>query len=552
MKYISIPVFIFLLCFAGLVKLNAQEIPVHISATDVYGFIDELANDKLFTVTSCIKPYSRGDIIQMLHIADSLRSELTDRQKRELDGYLFEFTGKNCHKSPKEKPIWKVLPPEFIYYNRNSSLIIRPLYDINYSFYKDGKPFYQSGGGAEILFQKGIVSAYANLTDHYFNREILIKPGYLISGLGGNYKVNEGGRKGGDFSEMRGGIIINWKWGRIGFVKDHALWGDNNFGGLILSGQTPSFPMLILHARPFKWLTLDYLHGWLVSEVIDSSSSYFSKPGIFRGIYQPKYIAANMVSFRPWKYLNISVGNSIVYSDTPVQLVYLIPFLFYKSVDHTLNHNIDNQNSQIFLNVSSRNVKHLHFYGSLFIDEFSIRRIKDPDRYNFFGFKLGGTLNNWPLKNLALDMESTIIYPMVYKHRVASLTYTSNKYKLGYFMGANSMDFHIRLRYAPLYYLFAEVGYEYAIHGVEYEYLLDNNLDRHPLISYKVWDRQLLSARITYRPAIGLKIFAEGLFNSMNGYDADGKTAKEYLSLFSPEVFHGKKILLNVGLHLGL
>jgi hypothetical protein len=552
MKYFSALVLIFFIGIIGLAKLQAQENPVHISATDVYVFIDELANEKIFPLNSCIKPYSRRDIIQMLLIADSLRPELTDRQQKELDGYLFEFTGKNNRIALKEKPIWKILPPEFIYYTRNSSLIVRPLYDINYSFYQNGKPFYLSGGGAEILFHKGIVSAYANLTDHYFNREILIKPGYLISGLGGNYKMNVGGRIGGDFSEMRGGVIINWKWGRIGFVKDHAQWGDNNFGGLIFSGQTPSFPMLTLHAQPFKWFTIDYMHGWLISEVIDSNSSYYSNPGIFRGVYQPKYIAANMFTFRPWKYLNISVGNSILYSDTPVQLVYLIPVLFYKSVDHTLNHGIDNQNSQMFLNISSRNVKHLHLYGSLFIDEFSITRIKDPARYNFFGYKLGGSLTNWPLKNLALDLESTIIYPMVYKHRVASLTFTSNKYNLGYFMGANSMDFHIRLRYTPLHYLFAEISYEYAIHGADYEYILDNNLDRHPLISYKVWDRQMLSGRITYRPAIGLKIYAEGVFSNMKGYDADGKTANDYLSQFSPEVFHGKNLFLNVGLHLGL
>jgi hypothetical protein len=543
---------ILFIVLASSLRIKAQEIPVHVSATEVYTFINELANEKIFPLNSCIKPYSRKEIIGFLIIADSLRTNLTTRQQKELDGYLLEFTGKNSKKPMKVKPQWRILPPEFCYYDKNASLIIRPLYDFNYSVYNNGAPFYQSGGGAEFLFHKGIVSAYANLTDHYFNREILIKPGYLISGLGGNYKVNEGGRHGGDFSEMRGGIIINWKWGRIGFVKDHVQWGDNNFGGLIFAGQTPSFPMLTLHAQPFKWLTLDYIHGWLVSEVIDSSSSYFSKPGWFRGVYQPKYIAANMISFRPWKHLNVSIGNSILYSDVPVQLVYLIPILFYKSVDHTLSHGIDNQNSQIFLNISSRNVRHLHLYGSLFIDEFSIKRITDPDRYNFFGYKLGGSLSNWPLKDLALDLESTIIYPMVYKHRVASLTFASNKYNLGYYMGANSMDFHVRIRYTPLHYLFAEIHYEYAVHGNEYEYINNGYLDRHPLIVNKTWDRQMICARITYRPVMGLKIFAEGLFNQMNGYEADGITAIEYLNMFSSKVYQGKSFFLNLGLHLGL
>jgi hypothetical protein len=552
MRYLLIIFLIFIIIIFSYVNLDAQETPVSVFSKEVYSFIDELANEKLFALNSCVKPYSQKDIAEMLLIADSLRTHLSVRQQNELDIYLYEFTGKNNRKPIKEKPQWKIFPPEFRYNNHKSSFILRPVYEFKYSLYKNGRPFYQSGGGAEIIFHKSIVSAYANLTDHYFNKEILIKPGYLISGLGGNYKVNEGGRDGGDFSEMRGGLILGWKWGHIGFVKDHVQWGDNNFGGLILSGQNPSFPMLTLHAKPFKWLTLDYLHGWLVSEVIDSSSSYYSKPGVYRGVYQPKYIAANMLSFEPWKCLNISIGNSIIYSDMPVQLVYLIPVLFYKSVDHTLNHGIDNQNSQIFMNVSCRNVKHLHLYGSLFMDEFSIRRIKDPIRNNFFGFKLGGTLSNWPLKDLALVMESTIIYPMVYKHRVATLTYTSNNYNLGYRMGDNSLDFHLKLRYMPIQYLFAEVHYEYAIHGNNYEYFLNNDLDRHPLIKNKVWERQILSARITYLPVVEIKIFLEGLYSKMVGFFADGLTPDEYLNMYSPKVFQGNNFYFNFGIQLGL
>jgi hypothetical protein len=533
-------------------KISAQEIPVHVTASDVYDFIDELSNEKIYPVNSCIKPYSRKDIIDVLLVADSLRDKLSFRQKECLDEYLFEFTGSNSKKPRKEKPLWKLLPPEFRYTAKNSGIIIRPIYDFHYSAYRGGTPFYQTGGGVELIFHKGIVSAYANLTDHYYKGDILVKPNYLISGLGGNYKINEGGRVGGDFSEMRGGLVINWKWGRIGLVKDHIQWGDNNFGGMIFSGQNPSFPMLTLHVQPFKWLALDYFHGWLVSEVIDSTSSYFSKPGWYRGVYQPKYIAANMISFRPWKYLNVSIGNSIVYSDMPVQWVYLIPVLFYKSVDHTLNHGIDNQNSQIFLNISCRNLKYVHLYGNVFIDELSIRRIIDTDRYNFFGYKLGGTLSNWPIKDLALDLEGTIIYPLVYKHRVASLTYASNNYRLGYFMGDNSLDLHARLRYYPINYLSAELHYEYALHGNEVGYVNNEYLDKHPLIKDKAWERHLISARISYRPVIGLKVFTEVFYSKIHSYNADGMTAQQYQDMYSPETFHGNNLFFNLGLHLGL
>lgn len=540
------------LFFSALPDLFSQETPVHISASEVYDFIDELASEKIIALNSCIKPYTRSEIISFLIAADSMRHKLSKRQIGQLEDYLFEFTGKNSKIVAKNKPRWRLLPPEFQYFDKKTCLIIRPLYDIKWNVYSNGMPYYQSGGGAELIFNRGIVSAYASLKDHYINREILKKPSYLISEQGGNYKLNEGGREGGDYSEMRGGIFVNWKWGRFGFVKDHISWGDNRFGGLIFQGQNPSTPMLVLHAKPFKWLSFDYIHAWLVSEVIDSSSSYYSKPGWFRGVYQPKYIAANMFTFKPWKNLHVSIGNSILYSDVPVQWVYLIPVLFYKSVDHTINHGIDNQNSQIFLNISSRNIKHLHIYGNLFIDEFSIRRLRDKSSYNFFGFKLGAALSNWPLKNLSAGFESTVIYPMVYKHRVPSLTFTSNQYKLGYYMGDNSIDMNFYVKYSPLAYLFTEFQYQYAVHGNEYEYIINQMLDKHKLIDNMVWKRNMMSLKLTYMPVAGLKIYAEGMYNITKGYDADGLTAEEYLNLFTPRTYQGKSLFFSIGLKLGL
>ncbi|MDZ7636074.1 MAG: hypothetical protein U5L72_17210 [Bacteroidales bacterium] len=60
-----------------------------------------------------------------------------------------------------------------------------------------------------------------------------------------------------------------------------------------------------------------------------------------------------------------------------------MPIFFYKSVDHGLNSGIDNSNSQMFIDISSNNIRHLHLYGTLFIDELSTKRFTTDD-YNFF------------------------------------------------------------------------------------------------------------------------------------------------------------------------
>lgn len=61
---------------------------------------------------------------------------------------------------------------------------------------------------------------YANLRDNS-ESELLSQPDYFTQREGGNYKIGNGGSAGGDYSEMRGGIIYSWNWGDFGLVKDH-------------------------------------------------------------------------------------------------------------------------------------------------------------------------------------------------------------------------------------------------------------------------------------------------------------------------------------------
>jgi hypothetical protein len=88
-----------------------------------------------------------------------------------------------------------------------------------------------------------------------------------------------------------------------------------------------------------------------------------------------------------------------------VHPAYLIPVMFYKSIDHTVNQGIDNQNSQMFLDISSRNLKNVHLYGTLYIDELKIDRITDPNTHNFWSVKGGVKTFNLGVPNLSLNFE---------------------------------------------------------------------------------------------------------------------------------------------------
>ncbi len=101
-------------------------------------------------------------------------------------------------------------------------------------------------------------------------------------------------------------------------MKDHFTWGTNYNGSNIFSGRTPSFAHIKVNLKPVSWFEFNYVHGWLVSEVVDSSRSYFlvnSYGTDYREVFYKKFIATNLFTFTPLKKLKISVGNSIVYSD---------------------------------------------------------------------------------------------------------------------------------------------------------------------------------------------------------------------------------------------
>ncbi len=174
------------------------------------------------------------------------------------------------------------------------------------------------------------------------------------------------------------------------------------------------------------------------------------QPNPPREVFRPKYIAANMFTITPWKRLDISFGNSIIYSDMGVHPAYLIPFMFYKSIDHTLNQGIDNQNSQMFVDISTRQIRHLHLYGTLYIDELKTERLTDKKTHNFWSAKLGIKESNLLVNNLSINVEYSMSRPITYQHRVPTLTYESNNYNMGYYLRDNSREIYISVEYKPI------------------------------------------------------------------------------------------------------
>ena len=626
--------------------------PEYLGYTQVYDFIDELADMRIISVSSVVKPYDRNQIAAWLMEAAEADSLLSVRQRKELWFYLNDFA-LECEGmydglvqwsnagAVVNKELWgdafslrstvnsqqstvngqqstvngqqigasggggnnfqlfiakgsktfgstfnsqlyslSLFQPAFHYADKNFECKINPILGMDLTMNGHGMVMHRWYGAeirADIVDH---VAVWGSIRDHSFDGSLLdeeyfksvgfstrygaqlSRPQFLNTEMGVQYKE---ATYGGDYSEIRAGIKAYSWWGSIGLVKDNLQWGDSYHSANIFSGRAPSFPMIELKLKPCSWFRLDYIHGWLVSNVIDSTNYFVEEQytdSTARVHYRPKnkFIAANMLTFTPVRGLDLSIGNSIVYSENNVQAAYFIPIAFYKSLDHLLTKGlaIENQNSQLFFNVSTRNLKYTHFYASVFIDEIKFARFKpsNPEN-NPISWKVGGVLSNWPIKNLTLNAEYTRTNILNYKHSIDVLSYTSNGYNLGHYLGDNAEELYVAFAYKPIRGLTLKLHYLMAKKYNDYKYMRKGVFD---IISQKpfdekVWRNDEVKLHAVYEVVNNAYAFVDLGVSSVRGFTPESDAipveirldAQGYLKRYTPAFYWGENFTVKMG-----
>jgi len=555
--------YLFFLLLGLSLNTISQVVYEHVSNTNIYNFLDEMANEKIIELNDVVKPYSRQMIYKKLSEVEKQVSEhsitLSKRQKKELYFYLKGYTLESpspqldidkykLYLNKKETLAFALNPTGVFYKDSLFTMALQPVLGAVYSSNSNGELLHTWGGASMFGYLGKNLAFYTSVRDNNESR-LMIKPEYFVHKQG--VPVKNFGDDGVDYAEARGGSMYSWNWGAVGIVKDHVEWGTGYNGTNIQSGRIPSFAQLKLNLKPVRWFEFNYFHGWLSSEVIDSVRSYQTN-NTNRIVYHEKYIAANMFTFYPFKYLNFSFGNSIVYSDVGgggPHLAYLVPFLFYKAVDLTLSSNdqdgYSSNNNQFFFNISSRNIKHLHLYFSLFADDISVRYFFDKELYNSFSYKVGFRLSNFLLKNVILTGEYTFTNPYVYQHHAETQTYTSNSYNMGHYLVDNSQEYFVSVRYIPIRGLSFKLAYSFAQHGDDYD-INDPGAKVHsdPALKNIIWQNQ--SVRFTSRYEIVSNAYVFFDFNYQNITGVDEKIEK-----YSPAFYWGKTNTITLGANIG-
>lgn len=579
--------------------MSAQNIPVSLSYTRLYDYLDELITDGVITAQTAVRPYTRSQVADMLVKAQAADSLLNKRQKADLNFYLNEFALERntmvdnyVQYTDHRTFSLSLADPQFSYKSANNQfkMRLRPILGADVTASKKGV-LLQRWWGAELQMDiANHLSIWGSLRDNSWSGNWLSKqyfPDATARMYGARIHYGASGQQpalfplagvqykeanyGGDFSDSKGGINLYTWWGSIGIQRENITWGTAYHASNILSGRNPAAPMITLQLTPCKWFQFDYFHAWLVSNVLDSTYYYLEDTdGDTQPVknYRPhnKFMAANMFTFTPIKHLSFSFGNSVIYAEQTIQAAYLIPIAFYKSLDHLLTKGVwtQNQNSQVFASLSVRPVSHLQLYGSFFVDEMKFARFKssNPEK-NPISYLVGFNWSGWPIKGLSLKGEFMRSYIACYTHSINVLDYTSNSYNMGHYMGDNAQSIYTELAYRPVRGLLLKVSYTNDTKFNSYAYQRENIGE---VISQKPFDKCIyrndeLRFDGVYEPHPNMYLTLSVGYNNARGFDnpktentlvsEDTGNAQYYLDKFCPLFYQGKNFTVSAAFSFG-
>ena len=425
--------------------------------TEVHPFLYRMAQKGFIEYNDLMKPINRVSIINALNTIQQKDSTLTTIEKQELAFYLQEYTRPlkeqiSLFKKDQNKR-WRagaLVAKDF-------ELYIDPLLGIN-NFTGTNKNIQQLSNGFELWGNAGknknigYQVYYRDYTEtgtvNNNFREESPTPGYIIVGAKYN-KIN--------YTSIRAKINYSFKKGNISLGKDNLIWGYGENSNIVLSNKAPSYPYIRLDYNPLAWLSFNYTHAWLNSNIPDSGLSYLTNSARLgndaRIVFVSKFLATHSIILKPMKGLDIALGESIVYSDK-MDPGFLIPINLFKFYDNNRsNYLIEaGSNGQYFLSLSSRNqIKNTHLYSTLFIDEIRVSSMfNKTESRNQLGYNFGGSITDIFIPYLSLGAEYTRVNPFVYSNLIPAQNYTSYNYSLGDWMGNNFDRAILFAKYTPI------------------------------------------------------------------------------------------------------
>lgn len=370
----------------------------------------------------------------------------------------------------------------FIVRKKDYGFTIDPLFDFSFGFdagnnrscWTNTRGFIIEGSlGRNFAFSTQFYENQARVPlwiDNYVNSRGIIP---------GQGRVKAFGSNAWDYANASG--YISWSPGKFfNFQFGHGkqFLGDG-YRSLILSDHSLSHPYMMITTSFWKIKYVNIYSQFSHPDKIDHKAS--GDP-----VYSKKYSTMHYLSYVPWKKLNISLFESIMWSSGDSSYTrgfdfsYLNPVIFYRPVEFNLG---SGDNALIGLNLRYSPLKWMTFYGQFVFDEFKIKEMTSGDGWNGnkYAWQLGlKTFDFLGVTDLELQAEYNLVRPYMYSHYDQVQNYSNAKESLAHPSGANIKEavaiakYNYKRLYLNIKYVWSGFGLDSA--GINY----GKNIFRNP------------------------------------------------------------------------
>ncbi len=509
---------------------------------DVYSFLDRMSIKQIIDFHKEVLPISRKEIAKYLKEINLKKDLLTKIDIQNLQWFEKEYSSELKDSTISER--W--FP--FSYSDSLLNFKVSPLggYQMrNFANGKNHKKWWGIRSFATIGENFGMSIDFRDVGE--FGENLDVKKIFSPQRA---YAYGNSAPGGFEYSDVRGAINLSWNWGSISLRKDYNLWGNGYFGKLIISDKPHSYPHIRLDIKPVNWLRFHYMHAWLSSGVVDSSRFYVSRPSadsLVRYDCVKKYLVINMLTFSPWNFLDVSLGNSMVYAGGEPRIGAFIPFMFYKYLDRDLNKgDVSDGNGSLFFDLLLRYPRNFSFYFTFYLDVMEIRKLlAGNDDNTWFAFSVGTKNTDVFVDNLDFTLEYTRINPWVYEHKDEVTTYKHLYfYPLGHWMGQNSDMLRFQFDYRFIRPLKIKFWYERIRKGGTDKTYTDYHREKinYPFLYSPVRTENNFGLSLKYTPYYDVNIIFDYSYKNITDED---------ISRY-PKFYLGKNDYFTLGVQYGL
>ncbi|MDC1068765.1 hypothetical protein OAQ99_06375 [Candidatus Kapabacteria bacterium] len=234
-----------------------------------------------------------------------------------------------------------------------------------------------------------------------------------------------------DFTESHVRFQYDWFYAYVG--RENRLVGSGLNQKLIISDLSTPFDAFSIGAK-FKSFEYKHTHASLISLPLSTQTTGVDSEFI------EKYLVIHRASFRP-SWGEISIWEEITYTNRGMDIAYLNPLSFFKSLEHALR---DRDNSVMGFDFVIRPIKNLQLKGTYLLDDIIFEEIgngfwSNKSAYNF------SAISSMPL-GFDLGFEYARNEPYVFSHFDNQQSLTNDGILFAGYIPPNSEQFSILLQ----------------------------------------------------------------------------------------------------------